>query len=143
MTGLSTPIRVRLGSQEKVELPILEPVLTYELILPDGVRPQAMMQKLAMLEEEEPELLLSGMKNCRRSRYRLWGRCRLRFLKALISDRFGAEVEFGTGRFSTRDDRRYRGEEWDILNRRAITRSASFVESRRDRKRTYLCGGCQ
>ena len=45
-----------LGSQEESELPILEPVLTYELILPDGVQPQAMMPKLAMLEEEEPEL---------------------------------------------------------------------------------------
>ena len=57
VTGLSyTYPGEGLGSQEESELPILEPVLTYELILPDGVQPQAMMPKLAMLEEEEPEL---------------------------------------------------------------------------------------
>mgnify|MGYP000484380778 CR=1 FL=1 len=64
VTGLSyTYPGEGLGSQEESELPILEPVLTYELILPDGVQPQAMMPKLAMLEEEEPEPVKYGFQS--------------------------------------------------------------------------------
>ena len=45
-----------LGAEEASELPILEPVLTYSLELPDGCDVHQMLINLRRLEEEEPEL---------------------------------------------------------------------------------------
>ena len=104
VTGLSyTYPGEGLGSQEESELPILEPVLTYELILPDGVQPQAMMPKLAMLEEEEPELHIVWNEELQEIKIQIMGEVQIEILKALISDRFGAEVEFGTGKILYRE----------------------------------------
>ena len=104
VTGLSyTYPGEGLGSQEESELPILEPVLTYELILPDGVQPQAMMPKLAMLEEEEPELHIVWNEELQEIRIQIMGEVQIEILKALISDRFGVEVEFGTGKILYRE----------------------------------------
>lgn len=85
------------------ELPILEPVLTYELILPDGVQPQAMMPKLAMLEEEEPELHIVWNEELQEIKIQIMGEVQIEILKALILDRFGVEVEFGTGKILYRE----------------------------------------
>lgn len=104
VTGLSyTYPGEGLGSQEESELPILEPVLTYELILPDGVQPQAMMPKLAMLEEEEPELHIVWNEELQEIKIQIMGEVQIEILKALISDRFGVEVEFGTGKILYRE----------------------------------------
>lgn len=93
VTGLSyTYPGEGLGSQEESELPILEPVLTYELILPDGVQPQAMMPKLAMLEEEEPELHIVWNEELQEIKIQIMGEVQIEILKALILDRFGVEV---------------------------------------------------
>ena len=45
-----------LGAESESELPVLEPVLNYQIILPDDCDPHQMLQKLRMLEEEEPQL---------------------------------------------------------------------------------------
>ena len=45
-----------LGIEQESELPILEPVLNYQIILPDDCDPHQMLQKLRQLEEEEPQL---------------------------------------------------------------------------------------
>ena len=104
VTGLSyTYPGEGLGSQEESELPILEPVLTYELILPDGVQPQAMMPKLAMLEEEEPELHIVWNEELQEIKIQIMGEVQIEILKALILDRFGVEVEFGTGKILYRE----------------------------------------
>ena len=104
VTGLSyTYPGEGLGIQTESELPILEPVLTYELILPDGVQPQAMMPKLAMLEEEEPELHIVWNEELQEIKIQIMGEVQIEILKALISDRFGAEVEFGTGKILYRE----------------------------------------
>lgn len=104
VTGLSyTYPGEGLGSQEESELPILEPVLTYELILPDGVQQQAMMPKLAMLEEEEPELHIVWNEELQEIKIQIMGEVQIEILKALILDRFGVEVEFGTGKILYRE----------------------------------------
>ena len=45
-----------LGSDAASELPVLEPVLTYRILLPDGCDVHGMLKNLRQLEEEEPEL---------------------------------------------------------------------------------------
>ncbi|MGL5257956.1 MAG: GTP-binding protein, partial [Proteocatella sp.] len=45
-----------LGIELASEAPVLEPVLSYRIVLPEGTDPRLMMPKLRQLEEEEPEL---------------------------------------------------------------------------------------
>ena len=44
------------GIEAQGETPVLEPVLHFRLILPEGVEPAVMLPKLRQIEEEEPEL---------------------------------------------------------------------------------------
>lgn len=104
VTGLSyTYPGEGLGIQTESELPILEPVLTYELILPEGVQPQAMMPKLTMLEEEDPELHIVWNEQLQEIKIQIMGEVQIEILKALIFERFGVEVEFGTGKILYRE----------------------------------------
>ena len=96
VTGLSyTYPGEGLGIQTESELPILEPVLTYELILPEGVQPQAMMPKLTMLEEEEPELHIVWEEEKKEIHAQIMGEIQMEILKSLIAERFGVNVRFG------------------------------------------------
>ncbi len=57
VTGLSkTYPGEGLGSEPASSLPVLEPVLTYQIQLPKECDPKQMLFKLKTLEEEEPEL---------------------------------------------------------------------------------------
>lgn len=87
-----------IGSEEESELPILEPVLNYELKLPEGVSPQTMLPKLRMLEEEEPELHIVWDETLQEIKIQMMGEVQIEILKHLIWERFGVEVEFGTGK---------------------------------------------
>ena len=57
VTGLTqTKPGEGLGTEQNLVLPLLEPVLTYQIVLPSGCDPRAMLPKLRQLEEEEPAL---------------------------------------------------------------------------------------
>ena len=45
-----------IGCEEASELPVLEPVLTYRIELPDGCDVHTMLRNLRQIEEEEPQL---------------------------------------------------------------------------------------
>ena len=45
-----------IGTEKEGERPVLEPVLTYRMILPEDWDAPRMLEKLRQLEEEEPEL---------------------------------------------------------------------------------------
>ena len=61
------------------------------------------MPKLAMLEEEEPELHIVWNEELQEIKIQIMGEVQIEILKALISDRFGVEVEFGTGKILYRE----------------------------------------
>ena len=67
------------GIEAQGETPVLEPVLHFRLILPEGVEPAVMLPKLRQIEEEEPELHIVWNESFRRSRSRLWARFRRKF----------------------------------------------------------------
>ena len=54
----ATAILESAEKEKKTEAPVLEPVLTYTLQLPDGADAQVVWQKLRQLDEEIPELAL-------------------------------------------------------------------------------------
>ena len=98
VTGLThTRPGMGLGSEAGDTLPILEPVLTYQLILPEGCDPHVAMGKLAQLEEEDPQLHIVWNQLLRQIHIQLMGQVQLEVLGKVIAQRFGMEVQFGPG----------------------------------------------
>ncbi len=93
-----------LGRENRSDLPILVPVLTYALILPEGTDAVKVLGQLRKLEEEEPQLHVvwqeaNPIKNEISSaiHVQVMGEVQMEILKRQIADRFDLEVEFGDG----------------------------------------------
>ncbi len=100
VTGpVSTYAGQALGIEAKYgqETPVLEPVLTYQVILPPGSDVHSMLTKLRQLEEEEPMLRIAWNEALGEIQAQVMGQVQIEILKSLIKDRFGADVEFGNG----------------------------------------------
>ena len=78
--------------------PVLEPVLGYKLILPDGCDPAMMLPKLRQLEEEVPELHIVWDEFLQEIRVQIMGEVQTEILKTIIKQRFNVDVGFGTGK---------------------------------------------
>ena len=87
-----------LGMESNSNKPILEPVLSYRIILPNGCDPNLYFPKLKELEEEEPSLHLYWNEELKQIEARLMGEIQIDLIKRLISERFGIECEFGVGK---------------------------------------------
>ncbi len=87
-----------LGAEPPAPPPLLEPVLTYRLVLPKDCDPRTLLPKLRLLEEEDPQLHLVWDEASGEIHARLMGQVQIEILKSLIADRFGVEVRVDTGR---------------------------------------------
>lgn len=87
-----------LGSELDGERPLLEPVLSYRIIIVDGATPELCYFKLKQLEEEEPSLHLLWNGELKQIEARLMGDIQTEILKRTILERFGMNIEFGAGR---------------------------------------------
>lgn len=98
VTGLTkTKAGEGLGSEASGELPLLEPVLAYQMILPAGCDPRVMLPKLRQLEEEDPELHIVWNEALQEIQAQLMGEVQIEVLQSLIKERFNVEVSFGSG----------------------------------------------
>ncbi len=86
------------GVEKALEAPVLEPVLSYCVNLPEGCDPAAMMPKLLQLQEEEPMLHILWDEELQEIHAKVMGEVQIEILKRIIFERFGVEVSFGTGR---------------------------------------------
>ena len=86
-----------LGAEKDSEVPILEPVLTYRIILPDDCNVHTMLRDLKLLEEEEPELHVVWIEKSQEIHVQLMGDVQIEILQRIIKERFGVLVEFGEG----------------------------------------------
>ena len=86
-----------LGMEEDSAMPVLEPVLSYQIQLPEGCDPHKMLQQLKQLEEEEPELHIVWDSALGEIHAQLMGEVQIEILKRLIWERFHVAVEFGAG----------------------------------------------
>ena len=91
-----------LGREKNNAMPLLVPVLTYGLVLPEGSDPVKALGQLRRLEEEEPQLHVVWQKGVgERLRpqihVQVMGEVQIEILKRLIAERFGMEVEFTDG----------------------------------------------
>ena len=92
-----------LGVESDAGEPLLEPVLTYEICLPEGLDPAQMLPKLQQLTEEEPELAIFWDEDLREIQARIMGEVQLEILESLIRERFGVTVTFGEGHIVYRE----------------------------------------
>ena len=86
-----------LGAERDSDLPVLEPVLSYQVLLPEGSDVHAALGKLHRLEEEEPQLHVVWNEALGEIHVQLMGEIQLEVLRSLLAERFGLEVEFGPG----------------------------------------------
>ncbi|MGN0203368.1 MAG: NYN domain-containing protein [Coprococcus sp.] len=98
VTGLNyTRVGDGLGTEEEHTLPLLEPVLTYRIVLPEGTDVHKTLLQLRQLEEEEPELHIIWEELSGEILVQLMGEIQTEVLQQLIQERFHLEVRFGSG----------------------------------------------
>ena len=104
VTGLSqTRPGEGLGIEGASAAPELEPVLFYQIILPEGCDPRVMIPKLRQIEEEEPELHIVWDEQLQEIQVQIMGEVQIEILQSLIKSRFGVEVTFDAGRVLYRE----------------------------------------
>ncbi len=86
-----------LGAETDTVLPLLEPVLNYQILLPESVNPAVILPKLRLLEEEDPGLHIRWQADTKEIFVQVMGEVQLEVLQTLILERCSAEVSFGTG----------------------------------------------
>lgn len=99
VTGLSSSyIGQGFGVEKGTAAPFLEPVLTYQMILPEGADTTKVLRELKQLEEEEPLLNIVWNPALEEIHVQLMGEVQTEILKTMIAERFHLDVEFGTGK---------------------------------------------
>lgn len=98
VTGLTqTKAGEGLGTLFSSSAPVLEPVLSYTLLLPEGVDVHQAWRSLGQLEEEIPELHLRWKEQTASIQVQVMGEVQIEILKELILERLGMQVELGEG----------------------------------------------
>lgn len=99
VTGLgSTFAGQGLGLDRGVTEPILDPILEYRVILPEGVDNAVAVPRLRMIEEEEPVLCVKWSKALQEIRINIMGEVQLQVIKSIVSERFGMDIDFDQGK---------------------------------------------
>ena len=86
-----------IGVEEESGLPVLEPVMNYQILLPEGCDAAGMIRRLRQLEEEEPLLHIVWNESLQEIHAQVMGEIQIDILKNQIKERFGVEAEFGAG----------------------------------------------
>ena len=87
-----------IGADEGIIAPVLEPVLSYRIILPEGTDPREMLPKLRQLEDEDPALRITWNELLSEIQAKIMGEVQIEILQSIIKDRFGIDVSFDSGR---------------------------------------------
>ena len=86
-----------LGAEGDGILPVLEPVLTYSVQLPEGIDAHTALSKLRILEAEDPQLKVVWNERYGEIQMQLMGEIQLEILRSIIGERFGFSVGFDQG----------------------------------------------
>ena len=104
VTGLSSAFCGQgIGCEENSFQPILEPVLSYGIILPPEINSHTALTKLRTLESEDPQLHVMWDERSEQIQIKLMGKIQLEILSEIIKERFGFEVEFTSGSIAYRE----------------------------------------
>ncbi len=98
VTGLAqTYCGQGLGEENWSWKPVLEPVLTYRLLLPEESDIHGALGKIRQLEEEEPGLHVVWDEKAGEIHVQVMGEVQIEILKDILQQRFGLAAEFGSG----------------------------------------------
>lgn len=86
-----------LGFEAENAKPVLEPLMTYQLILPEGCDPVIVLGQLRQLEEEDPLLHVVWKQSVGEIHVQVMGDIQVEVLKNQLAERFGVEAEFASG----------------------------------------------
>ncbi|MGN0629855.1 MAG: NYN domain-containing protein [Ruminococcus sp.] len=86
-----------LGFEGQSRKPVLQPVMTYRLVLSEGTDPAKALLTLRRLEEESPELHLVWNERLSEIHAEIMGAVQLEILSKIIDERFGMKVSFDKG----------------------------------------------
>lgn len=104
VTGLSrTRPGEGLGAEAPSAPPLLESVFSYQVLLEEGGDPLPALQKLRLLEEEDPQLHVVWNARLREIHLQLMGEVQLEILKRIVLERFGLKIAFGAGGMAYRE----------------------------------------
>ena len=88
------------GSWERMRgiiTPVLEPVLSHRIMLPEDADPREILPKLRQLEDEDPALRITWDEQLREIHAKIMGEVQTEILQSLIKDRFGIDVSLRCG----------------------------------------------
>lgn len=92
-----------LGIEAASGMPLLEPVLSYQILLPEETDAAQMLPKLREIEEEEPQLRMVWNEKLREIHVQLMGEVQTEILKEQVKKRFGVDISFGIGNIVYRE----------------------------------------
>ena len=98
VTGLTrTTAGEGLGAEENWTGPRLEPVLSYQVIPPEGTDASTLLERLRRLEEEDPQLQVEWEPHAEQVRVKLMGQVHREVLERELRRRSMLDVTFGPG----------------------------------------------
>ncbi len=86
-----------LGGEQGQTAPMLEPVLSYRVLLPEGADAHTTLPKLRQMEEEDPMLRILWREDTGEIYVQIMGEIQLEILRSLIEKRYGIQVSFDAG----------------------------------------------
>ena len=92
-----------LGAESDCASPILEPVLSYRVLLPPDADARVLLPKFMLLQEEDPQLHVVWNERAQEIHVQLMGKVQTEILKRIVSDRFDTEIELDSGRILYRE----------------------------------------
>ena len=92
-----------LGAAADSASPVLEPVMSYRLILEKGTDPALLLPKLMQLDQEDPQLHILWNEALKEISVQLMGKIQAEIFKSLVKERFDTDVELDTGRIMYRE----------------------------------------
>ena len=87
-----------LGAEADAAAAVLEPVLSYRVILPKGCDPALMLPKMQQLGQEDPQLHIRWNERLSEISVQLMGKVQTEVLKSLVKERFDVDIQLDTGR---------------------------------------------
>lgn len=104
LTGLSATYAGQgIGAQTDMPAPMVEPVISYRLILPPEQDAALVLPRIRELEEEDPLLRVKWNQSAGEISVQLMGRVQAEVFIALLEERFGITVRLDTGRIMYRE----------------------------------------
>ena len=92
-----------LGAQAGGSAAVVEPVMSYSVLLPPGADARVVFPKLLLLQEEDPQLHIVWNERASGISVQLMGKVQAEVFKSLVSERFGVDVALDAGHIMYRE----------------------------------------